>query len=356
MLHQLQSAFRRHLKRPFLRSTWGGQSAIDGGSALEEGCWWHQDAVAMGAGVTLDLWAEDQRHATHAASAIMRVLQRVDESMNASRPLSEVARINREAAHAAVQVSEPLFRLLQRALRLSVLTRGAFDITYTPASPSYDFRTGVSTQAMTLQEVLPGIGSSHIVLDELDHSVRFSHRATRIDISGLARAHAVDQAAVWLQRLGVQHAYLSAGGDSRVVGDRRGRPWSLGIRDPRAENELVAVLPLSDISVSTSYDHERSVMREGSRVRELIDPRTGQPARDAASVTVLAADGVTAEAVSKMLFSLGPTRGLEALKRLRGVEALIVSADGEVHATPGLATCHAAELGRPVDRSQPWAQ
>ena len=249
-----------------------------------------------------------------------------------------------------------MFTVLSRALRFSALTKGAFDITFASAGRLYDFRAGVAPNDVALREVLPGIGWRHVVLDELDRSVRFTHRATRLDLGGFAKGHAVDQAAAWLKRLGIEHAYLSAGGDSRVIGDRRGRPWSLGIRDPRVENELVAVLPLEDISVSTSGDYERCFMRNGQRIHHLIDPRTGQPARGAASVTVLASDGTTAEAMSKMLFVMGAERGFELLSRTPGVDAVVVSTDGELHATPGLNTRHADELGRPVDRAQPLAQ
>ncbi|MCE2660336.1 MAG: FAD:protein FMN transferase [Rubrivivax sp.] len=356
MLHQLQAVLRKRLRHPFMRSLWMSDTDQADLQTTPEGCWWHQDAVAMGSTVTLDLWADDQAEAAQAAAEVMRVLQRVDETMNAQRPFSEVARINRDAAHGSVPISDELFRLLQRALKLAVATRGAFDITYTASGRPLDAHTGTIQRELHSREVLPGIGSSHVELDEWTQTVRFRHRATHIDLAGLARAHAVDQAALRLKRLGIQHACLSAGGDSRVIGDRRGRPWSLGIRDPHAENELVAVLPLTEVSVSSSGDHERSLHHGGRRIRRLIDPRTGQPAHDTASVTVLAADGVTAEAASKMLFALGAGQGLARLPWLPGVEAVVISADGELHATAGLDLRHATELGRPVDRSLPSVQ
>jgi thiamine biosynthesis lipoprotein len=354
MLHQLQAVLRKRLRHPFVRSLWMSDTGQGDLQAAPEGCWWHHEAFAMGSAVTLDLWADEQADAVQAAAEVMRVLQRVDETMNAHRPFSEIARINRDAAHGAVPVSDELFRLLQRALMLAVATQGAFDITDTPLGRRLDVRTGTTSRELSTREILPGIGSSHVELDEWAQTVRFRHRATHIDLAGLARAHAVDQAALRLKRLGVQHACLSAGGDSRVIGDRRGRPWSLGIRDPRAEDELVAVLPLTEVSVSSSGDHERALHDDGRRIRRLIDPRTGQAAHDTASVTVLAADGVTAEAASKMLCALGAGQGLACLPRLPGVEAVLVSADGELHATAGLSLRHAIELGRPVDRSLPW--
>jgi FAD:protein FMN transferase len=358
MFQQFQAAMRKRISR----AGPGGASWVDSllrvnrAPPAADGCWWHQDAWAMDAPVTLDLWADDQRDATHAAADVLRVFQRADECLNAARPFSEAARVNRDAPHGPVPVSEELFKLLQRALKLSQWTRGAFDITYVPVARPRRVRGGrtdLGVHAGACNEVLPGIGCQHIELDEWSQTVRFTHRDTRIDLSGLARAHAVDQAALRLKRQGIAHAFLSLGGDCRVVGDRRGRPWSLGVRDPRADDEWVAALPLADVAVSVSSDHEQTLPEGPGRVQRVIDPRTGLPVPDAASVTVLAGDGVTAEAVAKMLLALGPQMGLARSERLPGVEALVVSPSGELLMTSGLALHHASELGRPVDRSPP---
>lgn len=330
MLEHLHSALRRHLS--WKRTTTAPASTLlpDGGG------WWHHEATAMGTSITLDVWADDKGHAAHAAAAVMRVMTRIDETMSPHRPDSELSAINRQAAHMPVPVSEEMFILLRRALKFSALTDGAFDITYAAAGRLYDFRAGVSPDPRALAAALPGIGWRHVQLDESAQTVRFDHPATRIDLGGFAKGHAVDQAASWLQRLGIEHAYLSAGGDSRVIGDRRGRPWTLGVRDPRAEGELVAVLPLEDVSISTSGDYERCFMRGGERVHHLIDPATGRPAQGARSVTVLAPDGLTAEALSKTLFVRGPADGLAVLARFPGVDAVIVDAQGRLQCTAGL--------------------
>jgi thiamine biosynthesis lipoprotein len=356
MFQSLQAALRRHLPRQFMRTLGFDDTLPAGPSASGAGCWWHHDDVAMGTSISLDLWAEDRDHAAQAATAVMRVMNRIDQTMSPHRTDSELSRLNREAARAPVVVSEELFTVLQRALRLSAFTDGAFDITYAAAGHLYDFRAGVMPDEQALRAALPGIGWRHLALDEGQRSVRFTHPDTRIDLGGFAKGHAVDQAAAWLQRLGVEHAYLSAGGDSRVIGDRRGRPWSLGIRDPRAAHEIIAVLPLEDIAVSTSGDYERCFVRDGQRIHHLIDPRTGRPADAAASVTVLAEDGVTAEALSKLLFVRGADEGFERIAQLPGVDAMVVTADGSWRATPGLSLAHAGELGRPVDRSMPTVQ
>ena len=135
-----------------------------------------------------------------------------------------------------------------------------------------------------------------------------------------------------LRGLGICHANVSAGGDSRLIGDRRGRPWSIGIRDPRRGNgEMVAVLPLVDVSISTSGDYERYFDEGGERFHHLIDPATGRSPRSVHSVTVLAEDGLTCEALSKTVFVLGADKGLTLLASQPGVDAVVVDADGKLH-------------------------
>ena len=108
---------------------------------------------------------------------------------------------------------------------------------------------------------------------------------------------------------GIRHAVVGAGGDSRMLGDRCGRPWTVGIRDPRNEGEVVALLPLEDVAVSTSGDYERYFDDGDERCHHLIDPRTGRSPNSIRSVTVIAPDGLTSEALSKTVFVLGVEQG-----------------------------------------------
>jgi FAD:protein FMN transferase len=166
--------------------------------------------------------------------------------------------------------------------------------------------------------------------------VRFAHPATCIDLGGFAKGHAVDNAAALLARRGIRHAMVSAGGDSRVIGDRRGRPWTVGVRDPRRAGEIVALLPLEDTAISTSGDYERFFERDGERFHHVLDPRTGRSAQRVRSVTILAADGLTTEALSKTVFVLGAEAGLALIERQPGVDAVVVDADGTLHCSSGL--------------------
>jgi len=175
------------------------------------------------------------------------------------------------------------------------------------------------------------------MLDRQARTVRFARPGMRIDLGGFAKGHAVDNGARILRARGIDHAIVSAGGDSRVIGDRRGRPWTIGIRDPRrGSGEMVAVLPLVDVSISTSGDYERYFDEGGERFHHLIDPATGRSPSGVRSVTVLAEDGLTCEALSKTVFVLGVDKGLALIASQPGVDAVVVDANGDLHYSAGL--------------------
>jgi FAD:protein FMN transferase len=139
-----------------------------------------------------------------------------------------------------------------------------------------------------------------------------------------------------LRRHGIAHAIVSAGGDSHVLGDRRGRPWAVAIRDPRRAGETVAMLPLEDVAISTSGDYERYFEQGGVRHHHVLDPRTGRSPSGVRSVTILADDGLTTEGLSKTVFVMGAERGLALIETLPSVDAVVVDAAGQLHYTSGL--------------------
>jgi thiamine biosynthesis lipoprotein len=266
----------------------------------------------------------------------MDEMHRIDRCMSPHKPASELSRINRLAAHQAVPLSDEMFRLVERALAFSRLSGGAFDISYAAVGHLYDYRARVRPDAQALAQARALVGWQHLQLDPRARTLRFARTGMRIDLGGFAKGHAVDNAAALLRRRGVRHAMVSAGGDSRVIGDRRGRPWSVAIRDPRRADAVVAVLPLEDVSVSTSGDYERYFDDGPERVHHLIDPATGCSPQGVHSVTILAPDGLTSEALSKTVFVLGVRRGLALVETLKDIDAVVVDALGVMHASSGL--------------------
>lgn len=302
-----------------------------------QGSWHRRDESIMGTAVGVEVWCESPQRARDAIEAVMADMHRIDAAMSPYKPESELSRINREAFGAAVPVGPELFALLARARSYAELSEGAFDITYAAVGQLYDYRRGLRPSDAALERARAAVGYRGLALDAAAYTVRFVNEGMRIDLGGIAKGHAVECGVAILRRHGIAHGMVSAGGDSRVLGDRLGRPWMVGVRDPRRAEGLVAVLPLVDTAISTSGDYERYFEEGGRRHHHILDPRTGRSPEGVRSVTVLAQDGVCAEALSKIVFVLGWERGLEVVEQHPGADAIVVDAGGVLRSSSGMA-------------------
>jgi FAD:protein FMN transferase len=302
----------------------------------EPGIWLAREDVAMGTAIRVELWCEDAARGNAAIDEVMAEMHRIDRTMSPHKADSELSIINRDAARVPVALSNEMFLLLVQAQRFSQFSQGAFDITYASAGCLYDYRDGVAPSAAALERGRAAIGWKNLELDARTRSVKFARSGMRIDLGGFAKGHAVDNAAAILARHGIHHAHVAAGGDSRVIGDKRGRPWTIGVRDPRQADGLAALLPLEDTAISTSGDYERFFLQNGVRHHHIVDPATGASPSAVRSVTVLAPDGLTCEALSKTVFVLGVQRGMELIESLQGVDAIVVDAAGNLHFSSGM--------------------
>ncbi len=294
------------------------------------GQWIRREEAILGTSISVELWSEDRRAGDAAAAAVIDEMHRIDRLTSPHRPDSELARLNREAGTRAVPLSDEMARLIERAMHFSHLSGGAFDITYASVGRPDDCRAGVR----------PGdaaVGWRHLQLDPRARTLRFGHPGLCIDLGGFAKGHAVDNATAILRRHGIRHAIVAAGGDSRVIGRRGGQPWTIAIRDPRRADAAVAVLPLEDVSISTSGDDERFFERDGEHHHPIVDPSTGRSPASVRSVTILGPDGLSCDALSKSVFVLGVESGLQLVESLADVDAVIVDAQGRWHRSAGLA-------------------
>lgn len=306
------------------------------GRSHAQGEWMSREEAIMGTAVRVELWAPERQQGEAAINAVMAEMHRIDRTMSPHKADSELSIINREAARHAVPLSAEMARLVSRAIDFSKLSDGAFDITYAGVGQLYDYRAGIKPSDEAVAAAKPTVGWRHLILDREQRTLRFAREGVRIDLGGFAKGHAVDNSVAILRRMGIANASVAAGGDSYVMGDRGGRPWSIGIRDPQRESGVVAVLPLEDTSISTSGDYERFFIEDGVRHHHLLDPRTGRSPSALRSVTILAADGLTSEALSKCLFVMGLEAGMRLVESQLGVDAVVVDAQGALHYSSGL--------------------
>jgi thiamine biosynthesis lipoprotein len=298
--------------------------------------WQGREEAIMGTAIRVELWSADHDTGEAAIDAVMAEMHRINRTMSPHLDDSELSIINRDAAKAPVPLSDEMFRLVARAIDFSRLSGGAFDITFAAVGQLYDYRLGIAPDAAALEKARAAVGWQGLLLDPKARTLRFARPGMRIDLGGFAKGHAVDNSIAILKRRGIAHATVAAGGDSHVIGDRGGRPWTIGIRDPRRAGEVIAVLPLSDVAISTSGDYERFFERDGVRCHHILDPKTGKSPDSVRSVTILADDGLTTEGLSKCLFVLGLEKGMRLVESQPGADAVVVDASGALHYSAGL--------------------
>jgi thiamine biosynthesis lipoprotein len=290
----------------------------------------------MGTRIFVELWTEDHQQGEDAIDAVMAEMRHIDDTMSVYKPTSEVSEVNRLAAQRPVKISPELFNLLTTALQYSRITEGAFDITYASVGYLYDFRAHQRPSEEQIKAALPAINYRHLLLDPATQTVRFSQPGVRIDLGGIAKGYSVDCGIAILQTRGFQHALVNAGGDSRVIGDRMGRPWMVGIQHPDHEDQIITRIPVVNEAFSTSGDYERYFDENGVRYHHIIDPHTGHSASKVRSATVIAPTATRTDGLSKTAFVLGPQEALRIYNSLPDVDAVLVTPQGQILYTKSL--------------------
>src|SRR5277367_5282803 len=274
----------------------------------------------MGTRITVELWADDKAKAEQAIDALLDEMRHIDDSMSTYKPTSEVSQVNAKAADGPMHISKELFDLLVTAKEYSVITEGAFDITYASVGYLYDFRKHIRPNEAQIDKALPAVNFRHVLLDPKHQTVQFSQKGVRIDLGGIAKGYSVDCGIDVLKSRGYTRAYVSAGGDSRIIGDRFGKPWMVGIRDPRkGEGEVITKIPLTGAAISTSGDYERYFEEDGVRYHHIIDPHTGHSASKVRSATVIGPYATRTDGLSKTAFVLGPEKAMEIYNRIEDI-------------------------------------
>jgi len=308
--------------------------AAAGGARAE----WVERTVdgTMGTRIHVELWADTRAAGEADIDAVMREMRRIDFGMSTYKPTSEVSRVNARAARAPLRISRELFDLLVTAVEYSRITDGAFDITYASVGFMYDFHRHIKPTEAQIEAALPAVNYRNLELDPKRRTIHFTRPGVRIDLGGIAKGYAVDRGIAILQARGIRHALVSAGGDSRIIGDRFGKPWIVGIRHPDDKDRVIARIPLVDTAISTSGDYERYFDENGVRYHHIIDPATGHPASKVRSATILAPTATRTDGLSKTAFVLGPDAALAIYNRLEDVDAILVAPDGRVLYSKGL--------------------
>jgi len=287
--------------------------------------------VAMDTVVTIQVLADDVEKARGAIKEAFREIDRIELLMSADDPGSQIYKLNNSGTGWA-ELSPEVIYLLKMAKEYSILTDGHFDVT---VKPLVDFwmeevkRSGKMPTGSELAAVLELVDYNNLIVDEENGRARFSKEGMGVTLGGIAKGYAVDRACEVLRSKGLEDALVDIGGDIRVIG---ATSWRIGIADPRAEGELLGVIELENKAIATSGDYRRYHLIGAERIHHIINPKSGEPATDCISTTVVTQDSLSADALSTGVFVMGPEKGRELLDLL-GVGGLIVDAQGEITAS-----------------------
>jgi thiamine biosynthesis lipoprotein len=298
--------------------------------------WFQREEAIMGTRVAVELWSEDAALAQRAMDAVIAEMIRTDELMSTYKPESQLSQVNAHAFEQPVKVDPEIIDVVTRSFEFSRLSNGAFDITYASVGYLYDYRAHRHPTGEQISAALPSVDWRQVQVDPAHNTIRFLKPGMRIDLGGIAKGYAVDRSVELLRGMGIEHAMVNAGGDTRLLGDRLGKPWIVGIRDPRNEGRMVTRLPLEDEAISTSGDYERYFEDNGVRYHHILVPGTGKSASEVRSVTILGSDATLTDGLSTTVFVLGVERGMQLVGRLPDVEAVIVDKDGRIFYSDGL--------------------
>ena len=299
----------------------------------------------MGTEVSVILWHDNAAAGETIIEEIFTEVDRINALMSTYVESSRISEINRDAASGPVVAGEELFELIRRSLDISVLTNGAFDITYESVGQHYDFRERQRPDEVTVEAERQHIGYQLVELDETASTVRFLENGVRINLGGIAKGYVVERGGEILRSHGVENGIVTAGGDSRLLGDRRDRPWVVGIRDPREDGQVAISVPLEDEAISTSGDYERYFEEDGVRYHHIIRPSSGLPVEGVHSATVIGPDAVLTDALSTSVFVMGVDEGLKLIACLPDYESIVIDAESQIFYSTGLADPQTTDAG-----------
>lgn len=299
----------------------------------------HRDFVKMGSSFTISVVSASAREAETAIDLGVAEIDRIEQLISSWNPSSYTAEINRQAGKRPVVVPLELYELIQRAIAISRLCDGAFDISYASMDALWTFK-GEEIQRPSKKIVaaaVANIGFDNVLLDEEKQTVFLKKEGMKIGFGAIGKGYAADRVKALLMKEGVVGGIVNASGDMAVWGKQpNGQSWEVGIINPMNNQKVFAHFSLDNNAVVTSGDYERFLYLEGERYGHIIDPRTGYPSKGVISCTVFAPKAELADALATALYVMGVEKGIAFIDQIPNVSAIMIDEKGEIHASKNI--------------------
>ena len=299
----------------------------------------HRTIGLMGSQFDITVIALDEELGYIYIEEAIAEISRIEKLISSWEEGSETALINRNAGIKPVKVSDELFRLVERAIQISELTDGAFDISYASKDEIWKFDGSMKNipSATEIKNSVAKVGYSKIILDRKNRTVFLKQKGMKISFGALGKGYAADKAKEFLISKQVKGGVINASGDLSTWGTKvNGDKWLVGIKNPSDKNKIFSWLPIVESSVATSGNYEKYVTFDGVKYSHIIDPRTGYPTSSVKSASVFAKSAEMSDALATAIYIMGKDSGIFLINQLDGVEAILIDSKNKIHKSSGI--------------------
>jgi len=294
----------------------------------------------MGNNFSFSVVSNDEQQAQRCMVMAVEEVRRIEALLTTYADNSQTNLINRNAGVEPVKVDQEVFNLIERCVKISRLTQGAFDITYGSLDKrfwNFDKNMTALPSRATAKQLVRLINYENIILDRASRTVYLKQKGMRIGFGGIGKGYAADRAKIVMQEEGVRNGIVNAAGDLTVWGTQaNGKPWTIGIAAPDCKHLPFASLALSDISVATSGNYEKFVIIDGVKYSHTIDPKTGYPVRGIKSVTIISSSAEVADALATPVTVMGIKAGLNLINQLKNVGCIIIDDNDTIYTSKNI--------------------
>lgn len=294
----------------------------------------------MGSRFDLTVVAENLEQGNTYLDMAVAEISRIEKLISSWDPQSQTSAINQNAGLRPVKVDKELFQLIERALKISKLTQGAFDISYASMDRIWKFDGSVTEMPSPdiVRESVSKVGYQNIILDHAAQTVFLKNKGMKIGFGAIGKGYAADKAKALLMEQGVESGIINASGDLNAWGAQPdGKDWMVAIINPLNKEKVFSWLPVEDQAVVTSGNYEKYIIINGERYTHIIDPRTGYPSKGILSATIFTKNAELADALATSVFVMGVDTGLDFINQLKGVECIIVDENNKVITSKNIA-------------------
>ena len=300
----------------------------------------HKRKLSMlGSPFEMTVVAKDTVQGNYYIDLAVAEVKRIEYLISDWIPSSQISHVNQNAGIKPIKVDKEVFDLVGRAIKVSQITSGAFDISY--ASMDKIWKFDGSMKVMPTEEAIKKsvskIGYQNIILDPKEQTIFLKNEGMKLGLGGIGQGYIADKVKDLLFSKGCSSGIVNVSGDINAWGKQPdGKPWTVGIVNPLNKNKIFATFPLENSAVETSGNYEKYVVFDGIRYSHIIDPRTGYPAKGVVSVSVFAKQTEIADALATGIFVLGVEVGIDLVNQLKGIECIIVDDKGKIHSSKGI--------------------